>query len=163
VLSKSCARRLGKARDANVSPAKRIWKTLLWEKLSNSGNALKLIVLNYIRKVISGWINYSCTVISYKINEKQMGYRGSKSVLLINTVKEQRADGNWCIIPTKKMHLRCALMGFERNYQVKILSNQLNLNKYSFSTLNTQPKLNPWFVSGLADGESSFSISIQKK
>jgi hypothetical protein len=53
-------------------------------------------------------------------------------------------------------------MGFERNYQVKILSKQLNLNKRDFSTLNPQPKLNPWFVTGLIDGEGSFSISIYK-
>jgi hypothetical protein len=48
-------------------------------KLSNSGDTLKLLVPNYIRKIISGWTNYSGTVISQKISEKIMGYRGSKS------------------------------------------------------------------------------------
>lgn len=50
-------------------------------------------------------------------------------------------------------------MGFERNYQVKVLTNQL-LNKF-YSTLNYQ-KLNPWFITGFADAEGSFIISIYK-
>lgn len=46
-------------------------------------------------KVTSGWTNYSCTVISHKNPEKEMGNRGSKSVKLANnfTVKEQRVYG----------------------------------------------------------------------
>jgi hypothetical protein len=52
-------------------------------------------------------------------------------------------------------------MGFERNYQIKILSKQLNLK--SFSTFNIKSKINPWFVTGLVDGEGSFIISIEKK
>jgi hypothetical protein len=62
--------------------------------------------------------------------EKEMGYRGSKSNKG-NTlfVKEQRVDGSYigflCIINKYPM-LRCTLTGFERNYQVKILSNQIN-------------------------------------
>jgi LAGLIDADG endonuclease len=52
-------------------------------------------------------------------------------------------------------------MGFERNYQIKIPSKQLN--KISYSTLDNKPKiLTPWFISGLIDGEGSFSISIYK-
>ena len=51
-------------------------------KLSNSGNALKLLIPNYLRKTICGWINSSCKVISQKISEKIMGYRGSKSDLI---------------------------------------------------------------------------------
>lgn len=51
-------------------------------------------------------------------------------------VKEQRVDGSYCIISKSKiMQLRCTLMGFERNYQIKILSKQLNKNKINFSTL----------------------------
>jgi hypothetical protein len=38
------------------------------------------------------------------------------------TVKEQRVDGSWLL----KNNLRYTLMGFERNYQVKIPSNQIN-------------------------------------
>ena len=66
-------------------------------------------------------------VISQKIYESIMGYRGSKSVILNNiAVKEQRVDGSLSL----KLQLRgikCILMGFERNYQIRILSNQINL------------------------------------
>jgi hypothetical protein len=59
-----------------------------------------------------------------------MDHRGSKSVL-INTVKEQRVDGSWLLIMFKTLFrsLRCTLMGFERNYQVKYPSKQLNKKK----------------------------------
>ncbi len=136
--------------------------SLLCLKLSNSGDILKLLVPNYIRKAISGWTNYSCMVISQKINEKKMGYRGSK---LNNTLfeKEQRADGSYCIFSFfRSMQLRCALMGFERNYQIKILSKQLNKNKRNFSTLVQNTKFNPWFISGFSDADSSFSINTRK-
>ena len=55
------------------------------------------MVPNYIRKVICGWINYSGKVTSHKIDESQMGNRGSKSDSNIKSVKEQRVDGNWFI------------------------------------------------------------------
>jgi len=87
-----------------------------------------------------------------------MGNRGSKSKLVkrtTNFVKEQRVYGNWWI---KTIHLRCTLMGFERNYPIKILSKQLNTKQ--FSTLNPKLDLNPWFVTGFFDGESTFHISI---
>ena len=104
------------------------------EKLSNSGDTLKLMIPNYSRKIISGQHNYLGMVTSHKMIENEMGYRGSKSVLVSsNTVKEQRVDGSWFIKP-KLMNLRCTLMGFERNYQVKIPSKQLNVR--TFSTLN---------------------------
>jgi hypothetical protein len=61
-----------------------------------------------------------------------MGYRGSKSELK-NSVKEQRVDGSWSI-SKNQMLLRCTLMGFERNYQSKILSKQLNQKYYSTYT-----------------------------
>jgi hypothetical protein len=66
-------------------------------------------------------------VTSYKMNENEMGNRGSKSGNIYASqkqnlsVKEQRVDGSWCFINLKK-HLRYTLMGFERNYQIKILS-----------------------------------------
>ena len=79
-------------------PAKCIRSTLIWVKLSNSGNTLKFLVPNYSRKAIRGWSNYSCMVISQKIDEKKIGNRGSKSELIyINSVKEQRVDGNLCL------------------------------------------------------------------
>jgi hypothetical protein len=145
-------------------------KTLRREKLSNSGDTLKLMVPSYSQKAISGWTNYPCTVTSHMMIEKEMGNRGSKSELLSYSVKEQRADGSWCI-NSNFMNLRCALMGwfyprkwyskdktFERNYQVNIPSNQLN--KLPFSTLIQRPKLNPWFVTGFTDAEGCFTILV---
>lgn len=48
-------------------------------------------------------------------------------------VKEQRANGSWCleIVNILLMHLRCALIGLERGYQVKTPSKQLNNKSYS--------------------------------
>jgi len=138
-------------------PAKRSGKTLFRELLSNSGEALKLMIPNYNRKIISGWSNHSCMVTSHKIDENQMGYRGSKSDFIIKSVKEQRVDGSWWINP---IHLRYTLMGFERNYQIKIPSKQLNIKKYS--TLTYPSYVNPWFWTGLIDGEGSFTIVIDK-
>jgi len=63
-------------------------------KLSNSGDTLKLMVPNFSRKATSGWSNYSCTVTSHKMIEREMGNRGSKSVKFLRTVKEQRVDGS---------------------------------------------------------------------
>ena len=52
-----------------------------------------------------------------------MEYRGSKSIALNNTiVKEQRVDGHY----TNNLVLRYTLTNFKINYQVKILSNQIN-------------------------------------
>jgi len=86
------------------------------------------------------------------IYESIMGYRGSKSVALNATVKEQRVDGSRCV---KTRHLRCTLMGFERNYQVKIPSKQI-INKRLYSSvversLNNKYSLNPWFITGFID------------
>ena len=72
-----------------------------WLKLPNSGDTLKLLISSYSRKAISGWSNYPGMVISPKMNENEMGYRGSKSVLLTSTVKEQRVDGSWWIVKFK--------------------------------------------------------------
>jgi len=74
-----------------------------------------------------------------------MEYRGSKSVFIANTVKEQRVDGSWLLIKLAVLirSLRCTLMGFERNSQIKILSKQLNKNKRNFSTLVQNIKINP--------------------
>jgi len=71
-------------------------KTLTWQKLSNSGDTLKPMIPSYSRKTISGWSNYPCMVTSHKMSENEMGYRGSKSefVSQIDSVKEQRVDGN---------------------------------------------------------------------
>jgi len=97
------------------------------------------------------------------MSENKMEYRGSKSANLLNNVavKEQRADGSWCINQNLKlMHLRCALVGFERNYRIKNPSKQLKNRR--FSTLNTLSKLHPFYVSGLVDAEGSFSTTIYR-
>ena len=85
------------------------------------------------------------------MSENEMEYRGSKSGII--PVKEQRVDGNrWF----KPIHWRCTLMGCENSYQIKFPSKQLN--KKFFSSI---PKaLNPWFITGLIDGEGSFYITI---
>ena len=86
-----------------------------------------------------------------------MGYRGSKSAN--KAVKEQRVDGSWC---KKPLHLRCTLMGFERNYQIKIPSNHLNKQYYStLSKIDLNNKLNPWFITGFTDAEGCFSFAIK--
>ena len=99
-------------------------------------------------------------VTSQKISENEMGYRGSKSDFnsKVKSVKEQRVDGSWCI--NRFLHLRYTLMGFERNYQVKILSKQLKVK--NFSTLTTSSPSNPLFWTGLIDAEGSFSIIIDR-
>jgi len=64
-------------------------------RLSNSENLLKLMVLNYIRKFISGWTNYSGKVTSHKMSENEMDNCGSKSDY--KSVKEQLLYGSRCI------------------------------------------------------------------
>ena len=81
---------------------------------------LKFLVPSYIRKYISGLTNHWCKVISQKMIEREMENRGSKSDNL--SVKEQRVDGHRCV---KLIHLRYTLMGFERNYPIRIPSNHL--------------------------------------
>ena len=137
-------------------------KTLNWQKLSNSGDTLKLIVPSCSRKAISGWNNYPGMVTSYEMNENEMGYRGSKSVTpFCVAVKEQRVDGSYCIgLAKNPMQLRCTLMGFERNYQIKIPTKQLINRTISTSTIPTN--LNPWFITGFSDAESSFIISFYR-
>jgi hypothetical protein len=135
-------------------------KSIIWEKLSNSGEALKLLILNYIWKYISGWSNYSGIVTSQKIIERAMGNRGSKSVIREGiAVKEQRVDGSW--YGNKSPCLRYTLVGFERNYLIKIPSNQINFIR-SYSKLHSKLNINPWYVTGFADGEGSFILTIIK-
>lgn len=147
-------------------PAKCYGKTLKWVKLSNSGDTLKLMIPSYNRKVISGQTNYLDMVTSHKVSENEMGYRGSKSEIQNPqpnkiSVKEQRVDGSYCkFIKSKFMQLRCTLMGFERNYHVKILSKQWNVK--NISTVTYPSYVNPWFWTGLIDAEGSFSVIVDK-
>ena len=96
------------------------------------------------------------------MNENEMEYRGSKSKYTENSVKtisvkEQRVDGSY-FGSVYKPKLRCTLMGGDSCYQVKIPSKQLNY----FSTLHSDNRLNPWFVTGLADSEGTFTIMIDQ-
>ena len=90
-------------------------KRVYGDKLPNSGKLLKLKVSSSSWKTMSGWTNYSGTVISFKMSENEMDNRGSKSTILNSTVvKEQRVDGSWSIKPNL-MDLRCILRGIEKN------------------------------------------------
>lgn len=75
-----------------------------------------------------------------------MDNRGSKSVtFLLNnlTVKEQRVNGNLYGVYT--LRLRYTLMGFERNYQIIIPSNQTINKLRSYTSLAIQENLKPNF------------------
>lgn len=157
-------------------------------KLPNSGDTLELMIPSLFWKMVGGWTNHSCKVISHKTSEKKVGYRGSKSVMFNNIiVKEQRVYGSWYgnILP----YLRCTLTGFERNYQVKNLS-KLIIQKQLYSNIckgrlvednsltvknkNTLisisrvgdrkdvPIMEPWFITGFADAEGCFLVVIRK-
>ena len=90
-------------------------------------------------------------------------------------IKEQRVDGSYHI-RQNLMFFRYTLKGFERNYLIRIPSNQ-NINNKRFlsfkmarqnkSTLITtqldfKSSMNPWFVTGFSDAEGCFSISVLK-
>lgn len=153
--------------DKNNSPTLRCGKPLFGDLWPNSGEHLKLLILGPNRKVKGGWTNHSCMVTSQNIIERAMEYRGSKSVIYkSNAVKEQRVDGHKCI-NLKLTHLRYALMGFERNYQIIIPSNQLITSRRSYTSLSTNlcnksklNSLNPWFLTGFSDGESNFTVKM---
>ena len=101
-------------------------------------------------------------VTSQKIDENQMGDRGSKSEIQspqpnVFSVKEQRVDGSYFGFYPK---LRCTLMGGESRYQFKIPSKQFT--KKLFSTLITKPEtgINPWFLTGFADATRTLYLDI---
>ena len=77
-----------------------IWGTsgggVLWEKLSNSGNTLKLMIPSYIWNYINGWSNYSCMVTRDKIQETRIGNRGSKSIALFFLLRKLSAKRALC-------------------------------------------------------------------
>jgi hypothetical protein len=137
-------------------------------QLSKYGNLLKLLLPSYSRKAISGWISYSGTVIIQKICENKMDNRVSKSIaadLPIHysvIVKEQRVDGSYFIPTSKGLKLRCTLKGFERNYQVRVPSNQINKPRFLTTLQAERLILNPWFITGLTDAEGCFTMSVGK-
>jgi hypothetical protein len=80
----------------------------------------------------------------------------------ITAVKVQRVDGSSQV--DRASCLRCTLTGFVRNYQIKILSKQINRIRFYSTTVNNTQELNmnPWFVTGFSDGESCFMVKIKK-
>lgn len=139
--------------------------------LPNSGDALKILILSQPRKLLSGWSNYSGIVTSQNMKETEIGNRGSKSIISKNiVVKEQRVNGNMFSV-LKMSNIRCTLMGFERNYQIGILSNQKIKGQFRFFTsipqaspihVNLINKLNSGWISGFVDGEGYFTIGVSK-
>ena len=150
-------------------------------KLSNSGNAWKLWLPLNGRICI--WINNTFVVTILKMMETEIGNRGSKLIIvcLIHTfviiVKEQRVydswwekiSNTWPKINQCFSHLRCILVGFERNYQVLSFSKQRHTYRGYF-TLATQCrsdhetcKLDPNWVTGFVDGEGCFTVSIYQR
>ena len=130
---------------------------ILWDKLPNSGELLKLLIPNLEKIFRDGWTNYSSMVTSQKmvlllyfieyniygmyfsgtlgIKNRKMDNRGSKSDSLIS-VKEQRVDGSWLLNLNVFNSLRCTLRGFERITLYGSLSYQI-LNKHLYSTKTT--------------------------
>ena len=119
-------------------------------------------------------------VTSQKMIEREMGNRGSKSVILENiAVKEQRVDGG--LYGVFLPYIRYTLKGFERNYPVRILSNSINNPRFLYKAVSSyQPYFpvhcystmipnrgaefipHPLWLTGFIDGECCFHISIYK-
>lgn len=143
-------------------------KRVYGEKLSNFGNLLKFKVPSYRQKTISGWTNYSGTVINLNMSENKMDNRESKSSPSPRVSKRTKSRRQLILTD-----LRCILRGFESNRginlgfnmqqcwnsYVKIPSKQFDLKK--FSTYNSTI-VNPGVWSGLIDGEGSFSIIVDR-
>lgn len=103
-----------------------------------------------------------------------MGNRGSKSDFQYTniqpkklSVKEQRVDDSRFLSKIAR-NLRYTLMAFERKYPIKIPSKQIYNNRRFYSltseiTYNSESiYLEPWYVTGLIDGEGSFQIRVRK-
>ena len=76
-------------------------------------------------------------VTSLKASEKNVGNRGSKSIICESiAVKEQRVNGSCIEYLNKEKYsmLRCTLVGFERSYQAKIPSNPINFKRNPLAT-----------------------------
>ena len=145
--------------DSYMLPANWYGKSIAWAQLSNSEDALKIIVPSHNGNVMSGWTNYSGMVTSYDMIENEMGNCGSKFSAFA-LVKEQRVDGSCSFLIEL---LRCTLMAPVMGYQTEIPSNQNNVSENVIIT--KRPKLNkldPWFFTGFVDAEGYFSIELFK-
>ena len=139
----------------------------MWDKLSNSGDILKLLVPEFRLMNLSGRSDWRRRVTSQKMTEKEIDNRGSKSGLndvnssSIALVKEQRVYGSWY-----DLYLRFTLMDLKRNYLVKILSNQMNnIRTYASTTshITLDPYMNPWFITGFTGSWRLFLHFNSKK
>jgi hypothetical protein len=75
-------------------------------------------------------------VTSQKMSENEMGYRGSKSIVSLNKikntfVKEQRVDGSY-FGSKLNSRLRCTLMGCKSSHQISNPSKQFIIQTRSF-------------------------------
>jgi uncharacterized protein YfkK (UPF0435 family) len=140
-------------------PADWSGKSILWAQLSNSEEALKIIVPSHNGNVMSGWSNLSGMVTSYDMMETEMGNCGSKSSA-VALVKEQRVDGSCSFLVEL---LRFTLMAPVMGYQTEIPSNQKNLSENVILTKRPKwNKLDPWFITGFIDAEGYFTIELYK-
>jgi hypothetical protein len=106
------------------------------------------------------------------MKETKIGYCGSKSIKTIFIVKEQRVDGSLSL-NLQLRDIKCTLMGFEKNYQIRILSNQINLRgtrlftskaqlvNPCFEKHNFDTPLNPLALSGFIDPTRKILICVR--
>lgn len=127
--------------------------------------------------------NNRFVVIIQKIYENKMGYPGTNSILIVKQFnsaidKAQRVNDSY-FENLSLSKLSCTLMGCENNYQISSLSKpkqfitqyrkikifipplQHNFRNYS-SLANYNMRLDPWFVTGITDGEGCFGLYIYK-
>lgn len=57
----------------------------------------------------------------------------------------------------KLMHLRCILMGFERNYQIKTLSKQLNIKNFLGLSVNSLTYIKAQTIQSKFDQKRTYS------
>lgn len=156
--------------------AVKLGRSQLCPELSNSGEALKFLILTRILHlaVINRLYNPSCKgkVIIQKMKQTKIGNRGSKCFGWAK-LKEQRVNGSYatsaclCVRPA----LRYTLKDFERNYQFRTLSilafaiqsrakDQIILQRFSTSSVSmekqnlffTSGTIHPMWLTGFADG-----------
>jgi hypothetical protein len=130
---------------------------ILWDKLPNSGEFLRLLIPNLEKIFRGGWTNYSSRVTSQKmvlllyligyniygmyfsgtlgIKNRKMDNHGSKSDSIMS-VKEQRVDGSLLLNLNVFNSLRCTLRGFKRITLYGLLSYQI-LKKHLYYTKTT--------------------------
>lgn len=68
------------------------------------------------------------------MSENEMDNRGSKSIVYEPIVKEQRIDDSLRVINLKR--IRYILKDFERNYHMRIPSNQINIILQVFNSVH---------------------------